>query len=251
MTRKRILNTVAPESVEFDHLYIDILNFQVYTFFSVGYGDLYPVHELGMLFNIIIMLYGLLPFTYLLAKFKTSPDNYVRNYSSFMMSKQHAFDTWLSHIQIRARGNNGKSQRLFKVLRHHFLYYQFHDIRETYDKVYFWKLWPEAQKNLFEEPLNNISSLFSPFFKSIDRESWTEIMFAMKYRTYVVCYCRYVKDTIVIHHNEIPTGLYFILEGEAELSHNRDNKTPIVSLQKGGYFGDSSLLLDNSFLNVK
>ena len=49
----------------------------------------------------------------------------------------------------------------------------------------------------------------------------------------------------------MPAGLYFISDGQVELTHHLDQSTPILLLGKGCYFGDAGLLLDSNLLGVK
>lgn len=160
--------------------YINILHFEVYTFFCVGYGSIYPVGEAGMVFTMVLLLYGLLPFSYLLEKFKL-PDEVNLGFSRSLMIKQQIFDTWLSNVQMRSRST--QSHQIFRTLRHHYFYFALCDTSESYNKAYYWELWPAAQRLIFDEPLAPIVATFSSFFKSVDQDSWRSVLFSMKFRS--------------------------------------------------------------------
>lgn len=178
--KQKLINSSDDIGSDNQTFYINILHFEVYTFFSVGYGSIYPVSEAGMVFTMCLMLYGLLPFSYLLEKFRI-PDEASMGYSRSLMLKQQIFDTWLSSIQMRSRSS--QSHQIFRVLRHHHFYFALSDISESYNKPYFWQLWPAAQLNIFDEPLEIVVATFSAFFKSIDQSCWRSLLFSMKFRS--------------------------------------------------------------------
>ncbi len=180
LSKQKLIHSSEEIDKDNQTFYINILHFEVYTFFSVGYGSIYPVSEAGMLFTMCLLLYGLLPFSYLLEKFKM-PDDANMGFSRSLMLKQQIFDTWLSSIQMRSRSS--QSHQIFRVLRHHYFYFVLSDISESYNKAYYWQLWPTAQRLIFDEPLAIIVATFSPFFKSIDQDCWRSILFSMKFRS--------------------------------------------------------------------
>lgn len=222
-------------------MFVEMANYVVYTFASVGYGNSYPTDEVGMVVAIVYMSTGLLMFSYIAARVKQYFDN-SWDYATVMHTRSSDFEAWLAKLE--SSSPNCLSHVVYKGLREHYDHFYRLDISEVFNPVYFEKLNPDFKSKIIESFANKLVPMFPQFFKSLHQTAWVPLLLRLKFRSYI-------KDTLIINSQDIPPGLFFIVGGTATLNHPNDPEAEIVHLRKGTYFGDCAILLENQHLHVK
>jgi Ion channel len=222
-------------------MFIEIANYVVYTFSSVGYGNAYPTDDVGMILAIIYMTTGLLMFSYIAARIKQYFDS-TWDYAALMHTRSIDFEAWLAKLE--SNSPNSLAYYVYKGLSEHFDNFFRLDVTEVFNETYFAKLNPAAKSLIIESFSQRLSSLFPEFFKSVNQESWVPLLMRLKFRSYIM-------GTSIIKSHEIPPGLFFIVEGTATLNHPNDEEAEILHFKRGTYFGDPVILLESQHLHVK
>jgi hypothetical protein len=171
-----------PSIVSVYSMYCEVLNFVTYTFVSVGFGSSYPQDDLGRLLTVVLMVSGLLLFSYFVAKLQLSTEVNI-NYAEYVERRNELFETWLATLERASGGGNGGGQGLFRLLKEHFFYFYKYDINDIFGIRYFEQIGDKVQSAVSEEPLNRVVKQFSTFFKTVDERLWQDIFLCLKFRT--------------------------------------------------------------------
>ena len=221
--------------------FIEMANYVVYTFASVGYGNAYPTDEVGMIIAILYMAAGLLMFSYIAARVKQYFDT-SWDYASIMHTRSNDFEAWLAKLE--GSTPNALSYYAYKGLREHYDNFFRLDISEVFNPEYFDKVSPNFRSIIIESFAEKLASLFPQFFKSVHPVAWVPLLLKLKFRSYI-------RDTVIISSQDIPPGLFFIIDGTVSLNHPNDPEAEILHFHRGTYFGDPVILLESQQLHVK
>lgn len=160
-------------------IYIEVTNFIIYTFSTLGNGVSVPSDMIGYLFTCILIITGLLSFSYFVAKIQKYADDNL-GYSDYLQLRANLLETWMAQIERNSRGGN--SQVLDIVKSYYSLYYKL-GTTELFGNPFFWQLSHSKRQFIIDGLTDKFSKKFSCFFKAVPQRYWSEIVVNLKYRS--------------------------------------------------------------------
>lgn len=112
-----------PSKTNYDKLIMSCY-FALTTLSTVGYGDLYPVSRLEMIFGIFIMLCGVAFFSYIMSSFIEIISNYDKKMGA--IDKGTELHNWMT-LLTRFTNNKPLPKTLINQIDNHFAYYWTND----------------------------------------------------------------------------------------------------------------------------
>ena len=216
-------------------VYIASIYWTVFTFATVGYGDITPLTDNEVVFTMFVEMQGIIFFTYLMGKVTTMVADYTKkHYQS--TQEQAGMNKWL----IRLGGSGDVkllSPEINKEIEEHFKLLWKNDhgnliLDSPYIRRLPYRLREEVLDFMFEDEIKK----FSCFFTACDRYFKHKIIGGM---------CpRYVqkKRSEIISADQYGNELYFIVKSRILVMKNDEE---ILILPENSHFGEDLLIFNN------
>lgn len=227
------------DSYDYLSLYVSSLYFNLLTIFTIGYGDFTYVSLAELVFNIILLTFGIVIYTYLIS----NVSNIVK--STDQCKAKYLFDlNYLENARIQYELPRKLYMRVKNFLDNNFLH-------QKLDKNYLIKDLPSASiKNdltciVFQDLINSFK-LFK-HIKVYDRSKRYTLNspeFAVRVLTCLKS-MQLKKDELLIEQGEYFEELIIIKRGMLSIEKiHRGNVIKLINLHRGEHFGEMFMILN-------